>query len=179
MTTIPKIFITLSLCLFVNVVLPAPFENSKVRKSRDANSDDGPAAKCQDIYERDKNSPSGYYDIKIGDQIFKVYCYFHNPQSTMIRQFDDVNGVPQEFHVYEPVGVSNGDPEGAMEMQVEPHEIPPGAGPHFTQSIIDEQEKMYWNKTATIQNLINSNNEREREKKKENKNPDQDTMELK
>ena len=35
----------------------------------------------------------------------------------MIRQFDDVNGVPQEFHVYEPVGVSNGDPEGAMEMR--------------------------------------------------------------
>ena len=59
--------------------------------------------------------------------------------------------------------------------EVEPHEIPPGAGPHFTQPIIDEQEKMYWNKTATIQNLINSNNERERERKKQNKKPDQGT----
>ena len=51
--------------------------------------------------------------------------------------------------------------------EFEEHEIPPGVGPHFTQPIIDEQEKMYWNKTSTIQNLIDTNNEREREKKKQ------------
>ena len=34
--------------------------------------DDGPAAKCQDIYEKDKATPSGYYDIKMGDHVVKV-----------------------------------------------------------------------------------------------------------
>ena len=51
--------------------------------------------------------------------------------------------------------------------EFEEHEIPTGIGPHFTQPIIDEQEKMYWNKTSTIQNLIEANNERDREKKKQ------------
>ena len=47
----------------------------------------------------------------------KVYCYFHNPKSTVIRQFNDIDGNPQEGNVYQPVPVGNGDPEGAMEMR--------------------------------------------------------------
>jgi len=141
-------------------------EDQAVQRSNPI-SDKGPAAKCQDIYETNRESPSGYYDIKIKDQIIKVYCYFHNPKSTVIRQFNDIDGNPQEGNVYQPVPVGNGDPEGAMEMQLEEHEIPPGVGPHFTQQIIDEQEKMYWNKTFTIQSLIDSNNEKERKKKKQ------------
>ena len=48
---------------------------------------------------------------------FQVYCYFHNPQSSVIRQLYDLEGNAQEWHIEEPVGVSNGDPEGAMEMR--------------------------------------------------------------
>lgn len=47
----------------------------------------------------------------------QVYCYFHSPQSTVIRQFNDLDGNPQEWNVDEPVGVEDGDPEGAMEMR--------------------------------------------------------------
>lgn len=58
-------------------------------------------------------------------------------------------------------------------IEVQPHEIPKGAGPHFTQPIIDAQEEMYFNKTKTIQNLIDSNNERERERKRQGNLPKQ------
>ena len=88
-----------------------------------------------------------------------------------------IHAIQSVFYVCFPCSFENSSSSTnlgfSFSIEVQPHEIPKGAGPHFTQPIIDAQEEMYFNKTETIQKLIDANNERDRERKREGNRPKQ------